>query len=50
MGKLLFQIHAGHASWRHNITCKYASLNKHTNMPKNQIEGIKIEGDIEREK
>ena len=49
-GKLIFQIHAGHASWRHNRTCKYASLIKHTNMRKNQMQGIKTKGDIEREK
>ena len=49
-GKIIFQILVGHASWRHNRTRKYASLNKHTNMPKNQMQGIKIEGDKEREK
>ena len=47
-GKIIFHILVGHASWRHNRTCKYASLNKHTNMPKDQMQDIKIEGDRDR--
>ena len=48
MEKIIFQIHARHACWKHNRICKYASLNKHTNMPKDQMQDIKIEGDRER--
>ena len=48
MEKIIFQIHARHACWKHNRICKYASVNKHTNMPKDQMQDIKIEGDRER--
>ena len=48
-GKIIFQIHAGHVSWRHNRICQYASLNKHKDMPKNQMQGTKTR-ETKREK